>query len=204
MVNELTYRNFIERNIRALSDDEIFNRRIKCNELCHFMRIQTHKSHSTTYRKSSNCRINSVRLSLFDCTTPSMGCLLKMSSTSMGTLRSGNSGKLFKASLVTANRDDKFDLQAVENCWKYKRKTKIRREKLLTRSLKLWYYKNYYYCCGIAISNNGELMSFCYRNFSFWIRVNCPQLATSNLISKNYKFYLQIGWHNFWALRNLP
>lgn len=60
-----------------------------------------------TYRKSSNCRMNSVRLSLFDCTT----CLLKMSSTSMGTLRSGNSGKLFKASLVTANRDDKFDLE---------------------------------------------------------------------------------------------
>lgn len=29
----------------------------------------------------------------------------------MGTLRSGNSGKLFKASLVTANRDDKFDLE---------------------------------------------------------------------------------------------
>lgn len=33
-----------------------------------------------------------------------------MSSASIGTLRSGNSGRLFKASLVTAKRDDKFDL----------------------------------------------------------------------------------------------
>lgn len=62
-----------------------------------------------TYRKSSSCRKNSVWFSLFDC-TPSINCLPNMSSTSMGTMRSGNSGRLFKASLVTAKRDDKFDL----------------------------------------------------------------------------------------------
>lgn len=79
----------------------------------HKWQTHTHKMQkpNKTHRKSSSCLINSVRLSLLHCTSASMGCLLKMSSTSIGTLRSGNSGKLFKASFVTANRDDKLDLK---------------------------------------------------------------------------------------------
>lgn len=94
------------------------------NELMH-CGVKSHITYCITYRKSSSCLMNSVRFSLFNCTPSSIGCLFNMSSMNMGTFKSGNSSRLFKASFVTENRDDKFDLnkfsvaKLIEIVWKH-------------------------------------------------------------------------------------
>lgn len=77
--------------------------------LSHFM--QQRGIFEFTHRKSASCLLNSVLFNLFSCTPSSIGCFPSISSTNMGTFKSGNSSKLSKASSVTENLDDKLDLR---------------------------------------------------------------------------------------------